>query len=408
MAICFYITLLLGPSLMVGGYYLFWATAGRLGRVDAPPPTSPPTHRLLILVPAHNEAGVLGELLASCHAADYPAELLQIVVVADHCSDETSEIARRAGVCCWERTEGTGSKPAALAWAADRLLHSPHWDACVVVDADCTITPQSLRTTDSLLSKGCQAIQWSHHAVNADQSPIAYAAAVGRTLEYELLFAPKSAAAWPIALVGTGMVLSRSVATRLNWSSSSPAEDTEYTLQLAELGQRVVFSSHAAVEIHAAENHDQLRIQRCRWASGNLGGGHRMWQRMWHAACQARAIWPLDLAFMIATRSRPLLLAHLALTVTVGVFAFAQQFFLAALSVLMVHGAYYALGVAHFGLSWRRLRLLGQTPWVVFRLTAIALEGLITGRHHHWQKTPRPASQKPDITSPASLPRCDQ
>src|SRR4051812_5726505 len=53
-----------------------------------------PTHRFLILVPAHNEERLLPSLLANLHQLDYPATLYAIHVVADNCNDRTAELAR--------------------------------------------------------------------------------------------------------------------------------------------------------------------------------------------------------------------------------------------------------------------------------------------------------------------------
>ena len=56
-----------------------------------------PSHRFLILVPAHNEERLLPSLLANLHQLDYPAALYAIHVVADNCTDQTAELARAGG-----------------------------------------------------------------------------------------------------------------------------------------------------------------------------------------------------------------------------------------------------------------------------------------------------------------------
>lgn len=49
-----------------------------------------------IIVPAHNEAAVIGAKIANLACIDYPRDRLRIVIALDGCTDETAELARRA------------------------------------------------------------------------------------------------------------------------------------------------------------------------------------------------------------------------------------------------------------------------------------------------------------------------
>ena len=60
-------------------------------------------HRYAILIAARNEEAVLPHLLDSIHAQDYPAELIDIFVVADNCTDRTAEVARHHGAKVFTR-----------------------------------------------------------------------------------------------------------------------------------------------------------------------------------------------------------------------------------------------------------------------------------------------------------------
>ena len=51
-------------------------------------------HRFAVLVFARNEEVVIGRLLASLRAQDYPSEQYEIFVTADNCTDETAAVAR--------------------------------------------------------------------------------------------------------------------------------------------------------------------------------------------------------------------------------------------------------------------------------------------------------------------------
>ena len=82
-----------------------------------------PSTRFMIMIPAHNEVNVIKATVSRLLALDYPAHLFSIHILADHCSDNTAEVARQAGAVVHERNEGprTG-KGAALSWLFHRVF----------------------------------------------------------------------------------------------------------------------------------------------------------------------------------------------------------------------------------------------------------------------------------------------
>src|ERR1044071_1380202 len=65
-----------------------------------------PSTRFIIIVPAHNEVNVIAATVKRLKTLDYPSHLFSIHILADHCSDDTAEVARLAGACVHERNEG--------------------------------------------------------------------------------------------------------------------------------------------------------------------------------------------------------------------------------------------------------------------------------------------------------------
>ncbi|CAM5222637.1 Cellulose synthase/poly-beta-1,6-N-acetylglucosamine synthase-like glycosyltransferase OS=Ureibacillus acetophenoni OX=614649 GN=SAMN05877842_108134 PE=3 SV=1 [Ureibacillus acetophenoni] len=64
----------------------------------------------VIIAGTRNEEVVIGQLIDSIHAQNYPKQLIDIFVVADNCTDQTAVVARRAGAIVKERfnTEQVG------------------------------------------------------------------------------------------------------------------------------------------------------------------------------------------------------------------------------------------------------------------------------------------------------------
>ena len=64
-------------------------------------------HKYGILIAARNEKAVIGNLLDSINKQDYPKDKLTVFVVADNCTDNTAEIARKHGAKVYERFDDT-------------------------------------------------------------------------------------------------------------------------------------------------------------------------------------------------------------------------------------------------------------------------------------------------------------
>ena len=111
-----------------------------------PPPTWP---NVSIVVPAYNRARELERCLRSLFALDYPAHCLEIIVIDDASTDETSSMLRRMAreaaarglemrVVCHKQRQGVGISRNTGAGAARH-------DLIAYLDSDCVASPGWLR-----------------------------------------------------------------------------------------------------------------------------------------------------------------------------------------------------------------------------------------------------------------------
>ena len=83
--------------------YCYWSVYTVVGLVATRRfPKAKRFHKYAILIPARDEKTVIGNLIDSIKAQDYPFELISIFVIADNCTDNTAEIARQHGAICYE------------------------------------------------------------------------------------------------------------------------------------------------------------------------------------------------------------------------------------------------------------------------------------------------------------------
>lgn len=378
------------------GYYLVLAGCALLGRsARGVAPSVRPSHRLAVLIPAHNEEEHIEAVLRDCAAFDYPSELFRVYVIADNCTDRTAAAAILHGAICLERNDPSRrGKGPALAWALPQVL-ADEPDAVLILDADCTLAPHALRAFDVRLAAGSQVLQASYVAANPDAGVVAYVGAVANAIENDLFYAPKSRLGLAVLLRGTGMMFRREVLEQLPWDAASVVEDSEYTLRLAQAGIPVTFVPEVQVRSAFPVHPAQLQVQRTRWIGGNARLAARQMVPLIIQGIKQRRGDLIDLGWTLWVAGRSLVVVQmlLALVLALGtcwlVPGPAAHWLLGvALAVLILQVAYFALGAAHLGLD-RRLALLARTPGTLLRLLLIAATSLLPGRNRSWERTPR-------------------
>lgn len=231
-----------------------------------------------ILVPAHNEEIVLDTLLESLHTVTYPRERYTVYVVADNCTDNTAELARKYDqVHVYERFDAAKrGKGYALQWLMQELeeAHRIH-DAYVILDADSSICPTFLLSMNRELLHGAQALQACYTVSNATASPGSALRWIALALVNHVRPLGRNGLGGSSTLSGNGMCLSRNFLLRYPWQSFSLAEDYHYYLSLVEQGERVQYVPDAVVRSQMPITFAQMRTQDIRWESS--GGGQSPW-----------------------------------------------------------------------------------------------------------------------------------
>jgi glycosyltransferase involved in cell wall biosynthesis len=235
---------------------------------------TPTRVKFAILLPAHNEEAVLGKLLASLAALEYPKDQYTIYVVADNCTDQTAALARATGLAqVYERFDpARRGKGYALHWLLAQL-EARHliYDAYVIFDADSIVEPTFLRWMAKELEAGAQALQGREVILNAAQSPGPALRSLAFALVQDVRHLGRNYLGASAALAGNGMCLSRSLLERYPWQAFSPAEDYEYYLTLVEHGERVRFVPEARLSTRMPATFAQMRAQDIRWETSPDG-----------------------------------------------------------------------------------------------------------------------------------------
>ncbi len=225
--------------------------------------------RIAVLVPAHNEAGGIGEVVAGIRRQLLAAD--RVLVVADNCSDHTAHIAREAGA---EVTERFHDELRGKGYALDhgiRQLAEDAPDVVIIVDADCYLGAQALET----IARSCvqsnrpvQALYLMHAPEGGGpMRKIAEFAWLVKNLVRPLGFQKLGQ---PCQLMGTGMAFTWQQISQANLATGHIVEDMKLGVDLAEAGQPPLFCPEAMVYSFFPSSDSGVSTQRTRWEHGHL------------------------------------------------------------------------------------------------------------------------------------------
>ncbi|GAA2029597.1 hypothetical protein GCM10009839_31480 [Catenulispora yoronensis] len=227
-----------------------------------------------VLVSCKNERFVVERLATELLALDYPAELLQIVIVDDGSDDGTGEILdARAAVeprlLALHRPAGSGppGKSAALNHALPRLTG----EIVVVFDADHRPHRDSLALlVRHFEDAGVGAVQGRCRIRNAADAPLTRLITVDYLAGYLVNeFGRQSVFGLP-AYGGANCAIRLSALRDLGgWNVHSVTEDTDVTLRLLLSGLRVRYEPAAVDDEEGVTTVRRYWKQRYRWARGH-------------------------------------------------------------------------------------------------------------------------------------------
>jgi cellulose synthase/poly-beta-1,6-N-acetylglucosamine synthase-like glycosyltransferase len=355
------------------------------------PPAARVLRRFAVLVPAHNEEAVLGRLLDSLAALDYPPELVRVCVVADNCTDGTAAVARAQGALVVERRDPERSgKGYALAWLLAELERmGQRFDAYVIVDADSVLSANFLHAMNRRLEAGARAVQAYYTVLPVRGTAAERLREAALALVHYLRPAGKAALGLSCGLKGNGMCFDRSVVERFGWPVAGLAEDVEMHLLLVAAGVRVAFAPEAVVWAEMPPTLGGARGQNLRWEAGRLTALRRQALPLLRRALVRRDLVALDAALeqLVPPLSVPVLLSGLGLVAGVllrapvvagtaaAIVALLALHVLAGLALARAPGrAYRALAMAPLYMGWK--------AWIYGR----ALVGRVERR---WVRTAR-------------------
>ena len=242
--------------------------------LSAAPPAALRSSRRLrfdIIVPAHNEAEVIGRAVANLRKLDWPADGYRILVVADNCTDSTAALARAAGAHVLERhNEALRGKGYALDFAFQHSQAIGWAYAVVVIDADSEVSPNLLEAFSSRIESGAKAIQAHYGVLNPRVSWRTRLMTIAMAAFHVLRSRARERLHLSSGIRGNGWCVTHLLLAQVPYRAFSLTEDIEYGIELGLAGYRVHYAGEAHVNADMVSGEQAASTQRQRWEAGRL------------------------------------------------------------------------------------------------------------------------------------------
>lgn len=228
-------------------------------------------HRFGVVICARNEEEVIGNLLQSIAAQDYPQELLEVFVVADNCTDSTSEVARSMGARVLERNQPDKiGKGYALDFLFKRLLQeNTQCEGFLVLDADNVLKENYITEMNRVFDKGFRVITSFRNSKNYNTNWISAGYSLWFIRESKYLNEARMNLGTSCAISGTGFMVHIDILRKnYGWKHHLLTEDIEFTTDSIIHGERVGYAAGAMLYDEQPETFKQSWTQRLRWSKG--------------------------------------------------------------------------------------------------------------------------------------------
>ncbi len=235
-----------------------------------------PESRFLVLVPAHNEEKVIGDMIRNLQAMDYPAELYDFYIIADNCTDSTAEVARSLGahVLVHEKDgpDAPTGKPIALKAALEALGdYAARYDLLMIFDADNLMDTNMFREVNSqFLDKGRPDLIQCYLGAKNKSGAVAWFYYTSYTVTNRFFQLAKHRQGLNCSVGGTGYAITTSyLKERGGWTTASLTEDIEIQVEATLDGRRILWNHNTRVYDEKPTSFRASVRQKTRWAQGH-------------------------------------------------------------------------------------------------------------------------------------------
>ena len=226
-------------------------------------------HKYAFIIAARNENAVIGNLIDSIKNQNYPSELIDVIVVADNCTDNTAEISRQHGAIVYERFNNILiGKGYAMDYVFNKICEERGdytcYDGYFVFDADNIIDVNYVREMNKVFDSGYKVVTSYRNSKNYDTNWITAGYSLWFIREAKYLNNPRMMMQTSGAVSGTGYRVDSSIIKKNHgWKCNLFTVDIEFTVTNILDGEKVGYCEDAMFYDEQPTHLNSLGISVC-------------------------------------------------------------------------------------------------------------------------------------------------
>ena len=262
--VIFYLSLTYGLFFVVTGLWGFSKRSSKQIKEHKP------KTRFAILIAARNEASVIANLIESLNKQNYPKDLYKIYVIPNNCTDNTEEVARKAGAEILPCEIPVKTKGDVLKHIFAKFEDNKEVDAFAIFDADNIVDSNFLKEMNNALLSGFDVAEGNRDSKNVTDNWLSGSYSLFYYMQNFFFNRARMNLGLSAAINGTGFVVKKSIIEKYGFNPKTLTEDSEFTAQCSINGVRIAY-------VEKAKTYDEHPIkfvdswnQRKRWSKGTL------------------------------------------------------------------------------------------------------------------------------------------
>ena len=238
-------------------------------------PETDEKYKYAILISARNEENVIDQLIGSLRGQDYPADLIDIYVIADNCTDNTAGAARGCGARVVERQNkelvGKGYAISALFDHIRDTVGFDAYDGYFVFDADNILEPDYISEMNKCFAAGERLVTGYRNSKNFGDSWISQGYSLWFLREARQLNGVRNLLGTTSEIKGTGFLVHKDIIKRQGgWIHHLLIEDVQFTIEKVLEGERIAYCDTAILYDEQPTDFVTSWWQRLRWCKGYI------------------------------------------------------------------------------------------------------------------------------------------
>jgi cellulose synthase/poly-beta-1,6-N-acetylglucosamine synthase-like glycosyltransferase len=344
-----------------------------------------------VLVPAHNEAVEIGNMLAILKLDLQPED--RLVVIADNCDDDTAQVAYSSGATVLERFDlDHRGKGYALDYGLRYLSQNPP-QAVIIIDADTHVHPGTIDRLARLTVSHKRPVQATNLLAANPERAKSQITAFGFMVKNLVRSRGTARLGLPCFLHGTGMAFPWELVDRASFASGNIVEDMQLGLDLSIAGYPPLFCAEGKVTGVLPQQEQAAKSQKTRWEHGHLQTLVTQGPRLLTAAIRQRRLDLFSMALDLCVPPLSLLVTlWLGATAAVGLLSVTLAIHPLAFDLLIGAGAILVAAIllawAKFGRNELPLTTLLSVPMYILWKVPIYIAFLLRPQME-WVRTDR-------------------